>query len=112
MFGSKQNYNYLCVMVKFGCTKCGACCKRIKKTVEDNNISKADFPYKFTSKGACTMLKDRKCTVYENRPLICNVDKFIEVFGLDKEHAYAVGIKECNELIRRYKLPDKYLIQP
>jgi Fe-S-cluster containining protein len=48
-------------MKRFNCESCGACCKVI----------------------GCVLLKDNKCTVYESRPTICNVDHCYEIYCND-----------------------------
>jgi Fe-S-cluster containining protein len=41
----------------FICEKCGGCCRKMK----------------------CIFLKENLCSVYENRPLICRIDKLAEL---------------------------------
>ena len=46
-------------MKSFECEKCGLCCKKVN----------------------CMYLtKDNLCSIYETRPLVCNMDKGYEVF--------------------------------
>lgn len=64
---------------KFKCDACGLCCKKIN----------------------CEFLtKDNLCSIYENRPLICNVDKGYEVLFKDKISKiefYKMNEKMCTE---------------
>lgn len=58
------------------------------------------FPYNWDENGVCENLtEDNKCKVYENRPLICNVDKFAEYNKLDKNEFYKVNIRACNYMM-------------
>lgn len=41
------------------CEKCGLCCKKVN---------------------CMHLTKDNLCSIYENRPLVCNVDKTYDVF--------------------------------
>jgi len=93
--------------MKFPCTMCGACCRSIgnavefaKKLPEDNDIADAfrNFPHPINSDGSCSMLVDNKCSVYETRPDICNVDKVYEKYYkkmYTKHQAYALNQKMC-----------------
>jgi Fe-S-cluster containining protein len=100
-------------MNNFPCTSCGACCRRVKYAVQNLKDCgfELDFPYTWNEDGVCNMLtEDNKCSVYENRPLICNIEKFAEHFGIDKQQFFDDNIKMCNELITQDNLPKKYLI--
>lgn len=58
------------------------------------------FPYNWDENGVCENLtEDNKCKVYENRPLICNVDKFAEYNKLEKTEFYKVNIRACNYMM-------------
>jgi Fe-S-cluster containining protein len=49
--------------LKFNCNGCGKCCKAIK----------------------CPLLtEDNKCSIYDTRPLLCNVEKGYDVLFKDK----------------------------
>jgi len=86
----------------FPCSGCGCCCRRAKHTVALLNITDPQnefyFPYKFNEDGSCEMLNvDNKCSVYENRPTVCNIDKTILLAGLNKEQFYRDVIESCNK---------------
>lgn len=92
-------------MNKFPCTGCGSCCKRIDRLIDNINLFPKEqqellhFPYKHED-GVCeNLMEDNKCAIYENRPLICNIDKFIEVFELDKIQFYTDNINVCNKIM-------------
>lgn len=58
------------------------------------------FPYNWDENGVCENLtEDNKCKVYENRPLICNVEKFAEYNKLEKTEFYKVNIRACNYMM-------------
>lgn len=68
----------------FPCVGCGACCTVIKQILETpiEEIEKEyreevkDFPHKALENGSCEMLDQLtlKCKVYEDRPLLCQID--------------------------------------
>jgi Fe-S-cluster containining protein len=81
-------------LMTFPCIGCGACCRRvgsIQKFPEDHPLH---FPYKNTN-GVCENLVDNQCKVYNDRPLVCNVEKLREFLGAEKESFYAENVKYC-----------------
>lgn len=102
----------------FPCSGCGSCCRRINKAVENLGLENIDkdnelyFPYKWDETGRCEMLTDdNKCLVYENRPLLCNIDKFLSIIDITKEDFYAMNIVACNIMMDEDNLPLKYRIK-
>lgn len=102
----------------FPCSGCGACCRRINKAVENLGLENIDkyselyFPYKWDDTGRCEMLTDdNKCSVYEKRPLICNVDKLLSMIDIPKEQFYAMNIVVCNMMMDEDDLHIKYRIK-
>lgn len=97
----------------FECTICGKCCMHMKEVLEvlpqlakvigeDN----ACFPYSHNN-GVCEKLSpDNRCMVYEDRPIICNVNKLSRViaentgqdFDLIKNDIYKQLKQTCLEL--------------
>ena len=74
--------------------------------------------------GACEHLtEDNLCSIYENRPDFCNVDKNYEMFLKedkrkdpkaiirDKKQFYINITKTCHTLIDKYKLDESYKIK-
>ncbi|WP_439213357.1 YkgJ family cysteine cluster protein [Duffyella gerundensis] len=53
----------------FPCNQCGACCRLVSLTQETQFLDRGD--------GACRHYDDqnRLCTIYDTRPLICQVEK-------------------------------------
>ena len=80
------------------CKECGACCYFIDKAKKMGY----EFPYKAKKDGSCEKLIDNRCSIYEDRPDICNVEKVRRI--LDKEYFeyYELMEKSCEE-VRRNK---------
>lgn len=99
--------------MSFPCTGCGACCRRVSNLKDIIDIApELAFPYSWDESGKCEMLgDDNKCKVYENRPLICNVDKFIEVFGVSKKKFYKQNIKACHIMMKEDGIFNEYQIK-
>jgi Fe-S-cluster containining protein len=101
----------------YPCTKCGACCRKISSVIENLGLHAEDmesafyFPYTCDATGACENLQpDMSCKVYNDRPLICNIDRLIDKLSLDKESFYAENVAACNTLMDLEKLPSHFRI--
>ena len=99
----------------YPCTQCGACCKvagRVPATFPTEDPTNIFyFPYKTDESGRCENLtEDNKCAVYDHRPLICNMDLFIEVTQLDKIKFYNENIAYCNQLMDEQGVPIHFRI--
>ena len=66
--------------------------------IKDKN-SPQYFPYDFDENGVCEKLVDNKCSVYEDRPYICNVDRNQKDSGLSKEEYYEATKMVCSTII-------------
>lgn len=99
--------------MKFKCDSCGACCKEVGNVIKnallntemDKNIRNEilAFPYSFDNNGVCSMLKDNKCTVYDERPTICSVDKMYDYYKeFPKQVYYTETYKMCELLKAKY----------
>jgi len=88
-------------MDSYPCIKCGLCCKRVDIAVKRAEaLGFEKFPFNWDETGKCEMLgEDNLCIVYEHRPLICNIEKIIEVYGLDKKDFYNMNIESCNSML-------------
>ena len=79
--------------MKFPCSRCGACCRKIGLIYPE--LARPDG-------GGCKYLsEDNLCTIYPNRPLLCNVDKFYDEFLKDKmsrEDFYELNLSACKKL--------------
>lgn len=93
----------------FPCTGCGICCTKVDKLVDAVNmgiLEKEDFPYDH-KKGRCSMLnKEGKCKVYNERPVICNIegmfeteiyDEILNIKKTTKKQSYIDTANLCNE---------------
>ena len=115
--------------MKFNCTKCGACCVNVGKTVDallqrDTPITNPgerlmlEFPFGFKEdKTTCEMYDPAiGCTIYETRPLICNASRmkllYMEHYGWTEQEYYKFQAQSCNILIILAELPFTFLIHP
>ena len=57
----------------FHCDKCGLCCRLLKDVPQLAAFDRGD--------GVCKFLHGTLCSIYENRPDICNVDKMYPAFA-------------------------------
>lgn len=85
-------------MDKFPCDKCGICCRYIDRAIKSIGIT--DFPYS-NKDGVCEMLVGNKCSVYDVRPIICNVDAWIDKFGINRDWFYKLNMEACTNLKRQ-----------
>jgi Fe-S-cluster containining protein len=68
--------------------------------------------------GSCIYLKDNKCSVYENRPFICNVEKMYQLrknanllpVATSKIDYFKMNTEKCNEMIKSENLDKKFLL--
>ncbi len=113
--------------MKFNCTSCGECCRRLKtilthhRTTKDARMKPAlknaarEFPYEPNSDGSCPMLKDNQCSVYEDRPLLCDFKKLYtqhpEIAKTELEW-YLVNARVCNYFIDQATIPEFRLLEP
>ena len=77
----------------FKCKKCGECCRHINLVADLNNYDRGD--------GTCIYLKNSTCSIYDSRPLICNVDLMYETYFsnvMTKEEYYTQNYRGCTEL--------------
>jgi len=110
----------------FECSQCGLCCRNTGKVVADakkalSEGSKSvltritsEFPFGAKENGSCEKLgEDGRCTVYENRPDICNVEKSFETVGagMTKEQYYSLQGTCCNVMIKEAGMDEKYLVK-
>ena len=90
--------------MEFLCSSCGACC-RLAGLIAD----KYDLPLKKDGM-TCAHLVDNRCSIYNDRPDCCRVDKGVKDSGLTKKEYYVETTKICNKLIDNEGLNDKYKI--
>jgi uncharacterized protein len=98
-------------MTDFPCISCGLCCKNIGKDIEDAMITTSknpvsvmlrEFPHPWDETGRCEKLgDDNRCTIYEDRPDICNIRKIAEKLNLKLSEFYKHNAMSCNELLEK-----------
>ena len=85
-------------LVMFSCDKCGLCCRNIDKIPELKAFHNGD--------GICKFLINNKCSIYNRRPLICNVDRVYEKFfrtSYTLEGFYKLNYQVCM-MLKQHKL--------
>lgn len=99
--------------LKFECSGCGSCCKRISTAVETTkHIPAFKFPYTWDENGKCEMLMDdNSCKVYKDRPLLCNVEKVAKFLKLNKKKFYAENHKSCLQMQEIDNVDEKYRLK-
>jgi Fe-S-cluster containining protein len=103
----------------FPCTGCGLCCQiagfivTAARESQDpiDNLLGDTFTYKWDSNGVCENLKDNRCSVYKNRPLICDVKSSSLIKKMNLPEAYKLNSQICNFLIQKAGLDDSFLIK-
>jgi Fe-S-cluster containining protein len=79
--------------VKFPCTACGACCRRLN-LVPAPMLRAAGLNH---VAGRCEHLTaDNLCGIYETRPDLCRVDTMIERLGMPHSEAQRLTAAVCN----------------
>ena len=75
--------------MKFLCSGCGACCKAI----------------------SCSYLtSEMRCSIYETRPDICDVQKMADIRGVDRMSWFIQNTLFCHSLIDYYGMSEDYKI--
>ena len=79
----------------FKCDVCGLCCKQLQLNPAMAKMHAGD--------GVCLYLdlETNKCTIYNERPLLCNVDMMYETFYSDqmtREEFYEKNYEVCKKL--------------
>lgn len=84
----------------YKCDCCGLCCMHVDNIGIDVGLNRGD--------GICFFFNESAglCDIYENRPIICNVDKFYDMFlqeVLPKDEYYRINEKSCEVLKSEYR---------
>lgn len=114
--------------ITFPCTGCGLCCKQVGKAVavarililsgSENPYVKdiADFPFGVTESGTCEKLNaDNTCSVYNDRPMVCQIDKVWEKHykhnGVPTKNEYFISTAMlCNSMMVEANIDEKFFI--
>ena len=91
--------------MNFLCSSCGACCRAAGKM----DGAKHGLPIK--KDGSCGNLIDNICSIYNDRPDICRVDKLHNKSIFQTKKQYFKKVTEiCHELIDNEGLDESYKI--
>lgn len=89
--------------MEFPCGKCGLCCKNAKRLNDEIKSyfttvpPELVFPHKINDNGSCSMLtEDGLCSVYDDRPLVCNIKKLGQKFNFDEKTWFKQNAQSCN----------------
>lgn len=79
----------------FVCDRCGLCCMKVGQSPIYAKLDRGD--------GVCQYFDDasRLCTIYESRPVLCNVDEVYHEFFSHKisiEEYYNLNYESCKKL--------------
>jgi len=91
--------------MNFLCSQCAACCKSAGML----NAQEHGLPVK--KDGSCGHLVGNICSIYEDRPDICRVEKMLsKKDGQSRKEYYIEATKSCHDLIDLHGLGDEYKI--
>lgn len=81
--------------LKFPCTSCGLCCKKIGITPEFFKLNRGD--------GICRYFNDdtNLCSIYENRPIVCRIEDYYRKYLSELykwDDFVAINLKVCDTL--------------
>ena len=84
----------------FVCDKCGLCCTMVDRLPIYSSLDRGD--------GVCRYFdcSSALCTIYNNRPTICNIDKMYELFFSEKfsrEEYYRLNYESCEKFKKEAK---------
>lgn len=77
----------------FKCDCCGCCCRHIYESELYKDLDRGD--------GVCKYLTGNLCSIYENRPLLCQVDECFEIYFsqiITREEYYKLNEIQCKRL--------------
>jgi hypothetical protein len=77
----------------FKCDMCGECCRNIRLSKLYEELDDGT--------GKCRYLDGNRCSIYENRPLMCRVDECYDKFfsgQMTKEEYYRLNYEVCDRL--------------
>lgn len=77
----------------FPCDQCGECCRNLNLSPLYSDLDRGD--------GTCRYLSGNRCSIYEERPLLCRIDECYDIFFQGKmtlEEYYSLNQKACDRL--------------
>ena len=104
--------------IVFPCSGCGSCCKRIDRVNESmqgdflEKYPETRFPYQHEG-GRCEKLSDdNQCTVYEDRPIVCDVSRMKKYYpSLSDKQFININIDICNSMMDEDKIDSSYRLK-
>jgi Fe-S-cluster containining protein len=105
--------------LKFPCTGCGQCCRQLDQILaglsqvqnEALQFLLEKFPYVPNPDGSCPMLRDGGCAIYNDRPMLCNLETIQRVLDVPDQVWFQLNAASCNHLIREAELNDSWLVR-
>lgn len=81
----------------FKCDKCGECCRNLDKSPLYDQLHDGD--------GTCRYLEGNLCSIYETRPVLCQVDKSYDLYFKDimTRQEYEILNYEACKKIKKYE---------
>jgi Fe-S-cluster containining protein len=82
--------------VTFPCIKCGLCCRALKNVSAATEYNRGD--------GVCKYLDGNLCSVYTERPLLCNVEGMYQAYfkdSMDEDTFFKMNLNACIEIAKR-----------
>lgn len=84
----------------FECDKCGLCCTQLSESSVYSKLDRGD--------GICKFFDEELslCSIYQQRPLLCNVDKSYEMCfkrSMSKEEYYQLNYEACRKLKEKFR---------
>ena len=78
----------------FQCDRCGLCCQHVSFSEIYKHLDRGD--------GICRYYEEitHRCSIYENRPVICNIEMFYEKFmqqKMSKEKFFELNYDVCQQ---------------
>lgn len=85
----------------FPCNQCGWCCQNLDKNKMYSALDRGDGTCKWFD------LEENNCTVYDTRPLICNIEAMYHdsFFAMNYDEYIELNIKTCQLIQVQNKLP-------
>lgn len=68
------------------------------------------FPYVPNPDGSCPMLRDGQCAIYEQRPMLCNLETIQRVLDVADPVWFQLNAASCNQLIRDAGLDEAWMV--
>jgi Fe-S-cluster containining protein len=76
-----------------------------------NARARAEFPYQARPDGSCEQLTEEgTCAVYEDRPLLCSVDRMRALHQVPEPLYYALSAAACNAMQAQDGIPESFRV--